>query len=96
MAKKSKKTKWMKFRHRVVTASLRGVVGAFCRWRYGITVDKFKEQGNRPYLVVMNHQTAFDQFFLGMAFDGPVYYIASEDLFSNGFVSSLIRFLVTL
>ena len=42
----------------------------------------------------MNHQTAFDQFFLGMAFKGPIYYIASEDLFSNGFVSTLIRFLV--
>ena len=31
---------------------------------------------------------------VGMAFKGPVYYVASEDLFSNGFVSKLIKFLV--
>ena len=42
----------------------------------------------------MNHQTAFDQFFVGIAVDGPIYYLASEDLFSNGWVSSLIRYLV--
>jgi ribosomal protein S27AE len=42
----------------------------------------------------MNHQTAFDQFFVGMSVRTPVYYLASEDLFSNGWVSSLIRYLV--
>lgn len=94
MEKKKKPKKWMKFRHKVVTELLRGILGTYSRWKYGIKVEKFKEQGNRQYLVVMNHQTAFDQFFLGMAFKGPIYYIASEDLFSNGFVSTLIRFLV--
>ena len=29
-----------------------------------------------------------------MAFKGSVYYLASEDIFSNGWVSSLIRYLV--
>jgi len=29
-----------------------------------------------------------------MAFKGPVYYVATEDIFSNGWVSSLIRYLV--
>ncbi len=62
--------------------------------KYRIKIEKFKEQGNRQYLVVFNHQTAFDQFFVGMAFKGPIYYLASEDLFSNGFVSDLIRWLV--
>ena len=42
----------------------------------------------------MNHQTAFDQFIVGMAFRGPIYYLASEDLFSMGRLSSLIRYLV--
>jgi len=66
----------------------------YSRWKYGITVDPFREQGKRQYLVLMNHQTAFDQFFCGLAFKGPLYYVASEDLFSKGWVSSLIRFLV--
>ena len=42
----------------------------------------------------MNHQTAFDQFFIGMAFDEPVYYIATEDIFSLGWISRLLDFLV--
>lgn len=42
----------------------------------------------------MNHQTSFDQFFVAMCFKGPVYYIATEDIFSMGFVSKLIKYLV--
>ena len=57
-------------------------------------MERFKEQENRPYLVLYNHQTAFDQFFVGMAFRGSIYYLASEDIFSNGITSSLIRHLV--
>lgn len=89
-----KKTKWLKFRHRVVRNIAYAVLYPYSKWKYGITVEKFKEQGNRAYFVLMNHQTAFDQFFLGMAFNGPVYYVASEDLFSKGWISSLIRWLV--
>lgn len=92
--KKKKKQKWMKFRHRPVRNILNVVLGIYSRWQYGITVEKFRQQGDRPYLILYNHQTAFDQFFVGMAFRGPVYYVASEDLFSKGWVSSLIRFLV--
>ncbi len=73
---------------------LYAVLAPYSKWKYGIKVEKFREQEERPYLILMNHQTAFDQFFVGMAFDGPVYYLASEDIFSNGFVSSLIKYLV--
>lgn len=89
-----KNDRWIKFRHKVVTALLRYPLSLYCRWKYGITMEKFKEQGDRPYLIIMNHQTAFDQFFVGATFNRPVYYIASEDLFSMGWVSDLIRYLV--
>ena len=92
--KKKKKQKWIKFRHRPVRAVLNVTLGVYSKWKYGITVEKFRQQGDRPYLILYNHQTAFDQFFVGMSFRGPVYYVASEDLFSKGWVSSLIRFLV--
>lgn len=94
MAKKKKKEKWLKFRHKVVTGLLRFTLGVYTRIKYGVKVKKFKEQQKRPYLVLFNHQTAFDQFFVGMAFKGPIYYLASEDIFSKGWVSSLIRYLV--
>jgi DNA-directed RNA polymerase subunit RPC12/RpoP len=42
----------------------------------------------------MNHQTGFDQFFVGMTFRQPVYYVATEDIFSLGWLSDLLRWLV--
>ena len=94
MKKKKKRKKWMKFRHRVVRTFLGCFIGPYTKLKYGVKIDKFKEEGKRPYLILYNHQTAFDQFMVGLAFRQPVYYVASEDLFSNGFVSSVIRYLV--
>lgn len=89
-----KKNQWIRFRHRVVRNLAYGVMVWYTRLRFGVKIEKFKEQGDRQYLIIMNHQTVFDQFFVGLAFKGPIYYIASEDIFSNGFVSKLIRYLV--
>ena len=89
-----KQTTWLKPRHRVITWLLRPFLGLAAKLKYNVTVEKFKEQGKRQYLVLMNHQTGFDQFFLGMAFRGPVYYLASEDLFSLGFLSTLLHWAV--
>lgn len=90
----SKQKSWLKFRHRVVRNIAYAVLLPYSRIKYGITIKKFAQQGKRPYLILYNHQTAFDQFFIGCAFSGPVYYVASEDLFSKGWVSSLIRYIV--
>jgi 1-acyl-sn-glycerol-3-phosphate acyltransferase len=94
--KKTKKSvkKWIKLRHRVVRNIAYAILGPVVYLKYGMRVQKFKEQEKRPYLILYNHQTAFDQFFVGMAFRGPVYYVASDDLFSNGLVSKLLRYLV--
>ena len=89
-----KKNKWMKFRHRIVRNIAYMLLAPYSRFKYGIRVKRFKEQEKRPYLILMNHQTPFDQFFVGMAFKGPIYYLATEDIFSKGFVSSLIKYLV--
>ncbi len=89
-----KKKKWMKYRHRVVRNIAYTVLYPYSKWKYGIKADRFQEQGDRAYLILMNHQTPFDQFFVGMSFRGPVYYLATEDIFSNGWISSLIRWLV--
>ena len=92
--KKSKKKQWMKFRHRIARNILYFLLYPVAKLKYGMQVKRFKAQGKRPYLILYNHQTAFDQFFVGMCFSGPVYYVASEDLFSNGFTSSVIKYLV--
>lgn len=88
------KKQWMRYRHRVVRNLAVAVLWPYCRWKYGVECQPFKEQGDRAYLILFNHQTAFDQFFVGLSVKGPVYYVASEDIFSIGWVSSLIRWLV--
>ena len=89
-----KNTKWVKPRHKVVRKLLGPPIHAFCCMKYGFKVEKLKDGADRQYLVLYNHQTAFDQFFIGMPFKKLLYYVASEDLFSNGFVSKLIKYLV--
>lgn len=92
--KKKKQKKWILTRHKVIRNLAYGIVGTYTAWKYGVTVEKFKESADRPCLVLFNHQTGFDQFMVGMAFDRPVYYVASEDLFSNGLISKLLRWAV--
>ncbi len=94
MANKKNAKKWIKTRHYIVRNVLYIFFYIYARIKYNITIEKFKEQKKTPYLVLLNHQTPFDQFFVGMSFRGPVYYLATEDIFSMGFLSSLIRWLV--
>lgn len=94
--KKKKRKPWARRRHFVVNALVYPFFRIFCKLRYGLTVHKHKEKTKRNYLVLTNHQTGFDQFFMGMVFfpRNVLYYVASEDLFSTKLVSKLLRFLV--
>lgn len=94
MPKNKKTKKWLRIRHRIMRNILYVLLYPYVRLKYGMKVERFKNPEKRQHLIVMNHQTAFDQFFVGMAFKGAVYYVASEDLFSNGFVSRLIEHFV--
>ena len=94
MNNRNKKKKWLRYRHKVVRNILYVLLGPYARLKYGIKVERFREQEKRPYLILLNHQTPFDQFFVGMAFSGATYYLATEDIFSHGWVSSLIKYLV--
>ena len=89
-----KKQSWVKFRHKLITLPAAFLLRPYVALKYHIKMERFRNQGKRPYLIVMNHQTAYDQFFVTMTFNRPVYYIASEDLFSMGWVSDVIRYLV--
>ena len=89
-----KREAWIKPRHKVVTALIRPIVALIAALRYHVKIDRFTEQGSRNWLILSNHQTDFDQFFVSLAFKNPVYYVALEDLFSNGFISRVISWLV--
>lgn len=90
---KSKQKSWLRPRHRLVRHIAYAILYPYSRLVYRIKIDKCKDK--RQFLILYNHQTPFDQFFVGMALPKTVvYYMASEDILSNGLVSSLIRYLV--
>lgn len=92
--KQQKKKTWIQPQHKIVTFLARGVISIYCRLRYGLPMIPRKDRIDRQCLILLNHQTPFDQFFVGMYFKNPVYYMATEDIFSNGLVSKLIKFAV--
>ena len=94
IAEKKKKTKkWLQPRHKVVVPFLRELFRPIALWMYHIKIEKFKEENGRQYLVLANHQTGFDQFFPSFAFRQHLYYVASEDIFSMGWLSKLIEWI---
>ena len=85
---------WTKKRHRWLFRIGMFIMRPVCRLLYGYTGEPFPQQGDRQYLILFNHQTPFDQFFVTCTFKGPVYYLATEDIFSLGWISKVIRWIV--
>ena len=92
MAEK-KKSKWIKTRHKIVVPFLRELFRPIAVWMYHVKIEKFKAENGRQYLILANHQTGFDQFFPSFAFKQHIYYVASEDIFSMGWLSKLIQWI---
>jgi len=92
--RKFKQNKWIKPRHKFARNLIFRCYLPYVKRKYHVNIEKFANQGDRQYLILLNHQTAFDQFLVGGAFDGPVYYVATEDIFTLGFLSKIIKFFV--
>ena len=89
-----KKEKWMKLRHRIAWIVLYPVLALITVIKFPISVEPLRQHRDRPYLILFNHQTPFDQFFVGMAFKGPIYFVSTEDVLSNGLISKVIKWLL--
>ena len=96
MARKNYKPpkKWVKFRHKAVFKLLRGVMAGYFKLKYGLKSSNDQKKVPSPCIVMCNHQAVMDPFFLSTAFRRPIYFVMSEDLFTLGFTSKLIRWLV--
>ncbi len=95
MQTKTKTRRWIYPRHGIIIRLAALILFPWMRLKYHVRVQKCPELKKRQCLVLMNHQTAFDQFFVSKAlFPRHVYFIASEDLFSLGFLSKLLRWAV--
>ena len=87
------KNKWIKPRHKIITKIADFVLKPIAKIKFGARFEKLKKD-KRQYLVLYNHQTSFDQFFIEMCMRRTMYFVATEDIFSNGFVSTLLRWAV--
>ena len=90
---KKKTKKWIQPQHKTLVPFLREIVRPLFCWMYGLKAERFKEENGRQYLVLANHQTGFDQFFPSFVFKQHLYYVASEDIFSMGWLSKIIEWL---
>lgn len=95
MQVKTKQKTWVRRRHNIIVALAALVVYPWTKLKYHIKIEKCKDLQKRQCLIIMNHQTAFDQFFVSFAmFPRHAYFIASDDLFSLGFLSKLLSWAV--
>ena len=95
MQTKTRAKRWIYPRHKAIIRLASLILFPWMRLKYHVKVEKCPELRKRQALVLMNHQTAFDQFFVSKAiFPRHAYFVASEDLFSLGFLSKLLRWAV--
>ena len=91
---KKKTKKWLSKRHNFVCNLLRPFFKLYFRLKYKLTVSKDEKKLDGPALIMSNHSTTLDPFILGTSFKRPLYYIASDDLFTIPVASRLIRWLI--
>ncbi|MBR5502442.1 MAG: 1-acyl-sn-glycerol-3-phosphate acyltransferase [Oscillospiraceae bacterium] len=82
--------KWVLGRHKAVFAILRPLLSPFFKLIYGVKGDHYKMKKDRPYLLLSNHQALLDPVFIAMYTDRPIHFMATDNVFSNGFVSKLL------
>ena len=87
-----KQQRWCLERHRRVRKIFAFPIWALTHLRYPVKIEKAPDDSQA--LILFNHQTALDQFLVGLAFSQPVYYVASEDLFSIGPLARAMEYLV--
>ena len=72
---------------------LRPFFKLFFRLKYGFKI-KTKKGFDKGALILSNHVTVMDMFYVGMCYKTPIYYMASIDIFEHFFTGRLIDFLV--
>ena len=88
--KRKKVKKWCRPRHKFFRWFINTLLTPYFKLLYHLKVKKFEDK--RQFIILFNHQTPLDQFIVTRAFKKPIYFIASEDLFSNGWFSKAIEY----
>ncbi|MFP4078651.1 MAG: lysophospholipid acyltransferase family protein [Bacillota bacterium] len=86
-----------RFRHTIVFFVLKPFFRLYFRVSYRFKAKRFKppeDIKDKPWLVIGNHTTAHDPFFMGIGIPGVLYFVASDMLFSVKYLSAAMKYLV--
>jgi 1-acyl-sn-glycerol-3-phosphate acyltransferase len=86
----------VKFRHRMTAAIIRPLFYVFARLRYNFKLQPFDYRlAKGPYLIISNHASDLDAFFVAMCFKESIYFVANDHIFRLGFISRIISYLAS-
>lgn len=92
MSKKNRK--WRRPFHRFSFWFLRVFLRPILFLLYGFKAKKYKLKKKQGYFIISNHQALLDPLFVALSFKRPIYYVATDNLFTHKFKTFLIKFLV--
>ncbi len=83
--------KYIFWQHRFYWRIIKIVIGPFFKLYYRFSAPLIKIKKTGPYLILANHTAEFDIVFLGMLFDAPLYFVASDQLLNSGKGSWILK-----
>jgi len=87
--------KEVKLRHYVLTRIIAPFVRFFVKRSYKLKMKHYKALKKKgPFVILGNHSINIDPIIMGLHFPFHVYFIATEQVFNLGFLSSLLKYIV--
>lgn len=81
-----------KVRHLVMNRIVRTIMTPILNKKFNLKVEKSELKG--PFIVIGNHTTDYDEFFIAKSFKDHVYFVMSDHISSIPVAGKLINFLV--
>lgn len=75
--------KHVKFRHRFFFAVARPIARIFLARKYHFKTKAIKTEKGKNYLILSNHQSFLDPAFIALTIKRPIYFIATDALYSQ-------------
>lgn len=91
---KSRKRSIVRFRHKVVYMLCKPLLRIYVWAAYAYKAQKHRFASKEPCIILANHNCNFDPIFMALSFNFPIYFVASDQIFRLGWVSSLLKYLV--
>lgn len=81
-------------RHKIIWKGAHPLARALSKLLFNYTAEQCTDDG--PFLVLSNHNTDMDPMLTTCSFREPLYFVASEDILRQGWVSSFVKFITEI